>query len=468
MKLSINNFKTIRELKGFNFNSINIISGVNSSGKTSFIQFLLLLKQTIEAQLASPQLVFDNLGVYENLVFKKDTNNQIGFELLFEKDEIDGKFQAVYGIETVSIKVDYVLQGKENIPSNIVITYNSPQMPRKEHFISFNREGDIYKVNTTYTTLFGKDFRELSGSYGTLNTISFIPLTFTTEIDNPDYRSVEDLEDLGLLDNNPKKLAPIAVQIKEMQEIINSIFNNISYIGPLREDPKDLYEANTKNKSIGNKGEFAAQFLEEEANTDVEFYDIMNNKVQKSTLSEAVKYWICDVFNLTKDIKAEKYKDSYIVKVVNHYGIESTIRQVGFGISQVLPIIVEGLRMDKNGILILEQPEIHLHPKVQSALFDFIYSLSLTGKKFVIETHSDHFITRMRRRVAESNANLENMISLCFVEQEKTEHKFNFFDLNDMGTLDYFPDDFVEQAEDDYKAIVKAQAEKRRNKKSTI
>jgi predicted ATPase len=148
-----------------------------------------------------------------------------------------------------------------------------------------------------------------------------------------------------------------------------------------------------------------------------------------------------------------------VVKVVNHYDVESTIRHVGFGISQVLPIIVEGLRMRKNGILILEQPEIHLHPKIQSMLFDFIYSLSLTGKKFIIETHSDHFITRMRRRVAEDNSNLSEKINLVFIEERETEHLFHKLNLDDMGTYDYFPNDFVDQSED-YDAIILAQAKK--------
>jgi len=275
--------------------------------------------------------------------------------------------------------------------------------------------------------------------------MSFIPLTFSTEID--------------IEEENTKKVISIAIQTKEIQEIINYIFSNVSYLGPLRKEPQDLYDANTKSKLVGNKGEYAAQFLEEEANTAVEYYDIASKELLQRTLSEAVKYWKCDVFNLAKDIKAEKYKDSFIVKVTNNYGVESTIRQVGFGNSQVLPIIVEGLRMNKNGILILEQPEIHLHPKVQSALFDFIYSMSLTGKKFLIETHSDHFITRMRRRVAECNDNLAEKINMVFVEQRETEHLFHKLDLDDMGTFKYFPDDFVEQTED-YDAIIMAQANK--------
>ena len=458
MKLSINNFKTIRELKGFNFNSINIISGVNSSGKTSFIQFLLMLKQTVEAHSAHSALIFDGnrvkLGDYDTLVYKKDASKSMGFELQFDKKDIDEKFQPIYGIEEVSVKVSYAQKDNSCVVSNIMITYNTPQMQRKDHSISFVKEDNTYKVDISkHTALFG-DFSELLENQGTLGGISFFPTIFLTETNNPNSE----------IDGTLKKRIAIEVKTKEIQDIVSSIFTNVSYIGPLREEPQDLYSSNGKNKYIGSKGEYAAQFFEEEANKTVEFFDIQKNELKEMLLSNAVKYWICDVFNLAKDIKAEKYKDSYVVKVVNHYDVESTIRQVGFGISQVLPIIVEGLRMNKNGILILEQPEIHLHPKVQSLLFDFIYSLSLTGKRFVIETHSDHFITRMRRRVAESSNNLSEKINLVFVEERESEHLFRKLNLDDMGTFDYFPKDFVEQTED-YGAIIMAQANKAKAKK---
>jgi predicted ATPase len=456
MKLSINNFKTIRELKDFTFNSINIISGVNSSGKTSLIQFLLMLKQTAEAQSTDPALKFDGnwikLGCPNDLVYEKNVNNHIVFELSFNKDEIDVYFQPVYGIENISVKIDYSIKDEKCYCSKICFLYQTPQKPRKEHFICFTNNYELFKVETD-TALFGKEFMDLIGKEGNLNLTSFIPSTFSTDINNPDYPE---------LDKNPNKRITIEVKTKEIQSIVLKFFANISYIGPLRAEPSDWYQAG-RNKYIGSKGEYAAQFFEEESENTVDFYPIIDDGIigQKQTmpLSEAVKYWICDVFHLAKDIMAEKDNDKYIVKIINHYGVESTIRQVGFGISQILPIVIEGLRMDKNGLLVLEQPEIHLHPKVQSALFDFIYSMSLTGKRFLVETHSDHFITRMRRRVAESKNGLHKNINMVFVEQRVTEHLFRKLDLSDMGTFSYFPDDFVEQS-DDYDAIIMAQANK--------
>jgi len=450
MKISIKNFKTISELNGFDFNSINIISGVNSSGKTSFIQFLLMLKQTLEMQSANPALIFDGnwikLGNFADLVYKKDRNNSIGFELQFDKEYIKDKFPAIYGIENVTVKAGYLLNRTEMYLSNIKISYQTSQ---RKHFVDFNYNNGSYKIHSD-SALLVNEFNELINTQGNINTISFFPTIFFAEIDNPKYPEY---------DKNPTTTTAIEVKIREIQNIVNDFFSSISYIGPLREEPQDLYSSNGKNKYIGSKGEYAAQFFEEEANNTVVFYDIQNSELIEMSLSSAVKYWICDVFNLAKDIKTEKYKDSYVVKIVNHYDVETTIRQVGFGISQVLPIIVEGLRMSQDGILILEQPEIHLHPKVQSMLFDFIYSLSLTGKKIIIETHSDHFITRMRRRIAESDNDLASKINLVFVEQRESEHLFQKLNLDDMGTFEYFPNDFVEQSED-YDAIIMAQARK--------
>ena len=448
MKLSIHNFKTIRELNGFNFNSINIISGVNSSGKTSFIQFLLLLKQTLEAVLANPALIFDGnwvrLGNVENLVYRKDKSNSIGFDLLLKKEEIKDIFPEILEIEQIKVETTYSFFKNELQLAIVGIQYLAKN---RNHTISFFRnENGTYNVNSDTQLFVGEKIVEILGNSGELNFVSFFPLMFTTS----DIDSRNSYE----------------IKTKAVQNIIKEEFNKISYIGPLREKPQDSYESTTnKNRYIGSKGEFAAQFLEEEANNEVVFYDVENKATKKMPLSNAVEYWICDYFKLAKNITAEKDNDRFKVKVINQYDVESTIRQVGFGISQVLPIVVEGLRMPKDGILILEQPEIHLHPKVQSMLFDFVYSLSLTGKKFVIETHSDHFITRMRRRVAEDYNNLAEKINLVFVEQREAEHIFRKLNLDEMGTFDYFPPNFVEQTED-LDAIIIAQAKKAISKQS--
>jgi len=217
-------------------------------------------------------------------------------------------------------------------------------------------------------------------------------------------------------------------------------------------------------KSVGSKGEFTAQILQEEALTYIDFNKIENQEngisyiEKKEEFAKAVKYWVCDYFEVAENIRAEKTNENYKIILTDKSGLETSIKHVGFGISQLLPIVVEGLRMQNKGTLIIEQPEIHLHPKLQSKLYDFLYGLMLQGKKVIVETHSSHFITRMRRRIAEDESNqMDNNIGLTFIEDDI----FRSIELDDYGTMDYYPDDFIEQSNTELRAIVKAQMKKR-------
>ena len=114
--------------------------------------------------------------------------------------------------------------------------------------------------------------------------------------------------------------------------------------------------------------------------------------------------------------------------------------------------------MPNNGRLIIEPPEAHVHPKIQSRLFDFLFGLTLQSKKVIVETHSSEFITRMRRRIAEDESNnMHEIINLTFIEKDI----FRTIELDDYGTLNYFPEDFIEPSDTELRAIVKAQMNKR-------
>jgi predicted ATPase len=260
-------------------------------------------------------------------------------------------------------------------------------------------------------------------------------------------------------------------KIDGIKTLINDFFKNIRYIGPLREQPKDEYSIKGENSFVGTRGEFLAEVLENHSNDTIEYYQLVENdglikyNLVKSKLIDAVRYWVCDIFNLSSDVYAIKNDDAYSIFLVNSAGIKTTIKHVGFGISQILPIIVEGLRIPRGGTLILEQPEIHLHPKIQSLLFDFLNSLVRHGKSVIIESHSDHLITRMRRRVAEDESNtLRNKINLTFIESNENSILFRNIDLDDFGTIEYFPKDFIEKPDIELKAILKAQMKKRLTK----
>ncbi len=454
MKISIENFKSIRSLQNFEIKPFMVLSGVNSAGKSSFVQLLLILKQTIQLNSASNPFDLESnlykVGDFSDIVYIKQLENKIKVSFEFNKNElikIKNSPVNIYNyLDDYKSKISFQFDFLENI---IVERFNiSIELPEsiKSPFISFNynKEKKTYSIEAN-DDIFGVGIWNENLTESNVNFLAFYPLYCDNKTD--------------------KKADKIFIEIDWVKSLIDSFLNNISYIEPNRKAPEDEYIYSKNQNSIGTKGQYTAQIIKEKASLLTEFYKITeleygskyeleNNK----TLIEAVKYWMCDVFEVAEDIKAEKVDESYKIILINKSGLKTSIKHVGFGISQLLPVVVEGLLMSKKGTLIVEQPEIHIHPKIQSQLFDFLYGLIKQGKKVIVETHSSHFITRMRRRIAEDESNkMDDTIGLTFIEG----NIFRSIELDDYGTMDYYPINFIEQSNTELKAIIKAQMKKR-------
>lgn len=142
------------------------------------------------------------------------------------------------------------------------------------------------------------------------------------------------------------------------------------------------------------------------------------------------------------------------------------LTSIGVGVSQVLPTLVMGLIAPRGTTFLLEQPELHLHPRVQSILADFLLGLTWVGKQCIIETHSEYLINRLRRRVAEDHSNkLMDKINIYFVEREKGKSKFQKVDLNEFGAVINWPKGFFDEGPGEAQLIMTAAMEKRRQAK---
>ena len=146
------------------------------------------------------------------------------------------------------------------------------------------------------------------------------------------------------------------------------------------------------------------------------------------------------------------------------------IPDVGFGISQVLPILVEGMMAPPSSTIIMEQPEIHLHPKMQAELADlFIDILQLQTKRkssikkyLIIETHSEYIIKRIRRRIAEGVISPKH-VAIYFVNPRNKEHpdtaEIQLAPISKDGTIEW-PEDFYMTELEDEMAFFKAKMRK--------
>ncbi len=112
------------------------------------------------------------------------------------------------------------------------------------------------------------------------------------------------------------------------------------------------------------------------------------------------------------------------------------IKNVGYGVSQVLPIITELLTEPPNSCFAVQQPEVHIHPKAQAALGDILYTLALTeNKKFLIETHSDFIIDRLRTVYRESKNDNKPSAQIVFFEHNTKGNNLHCIEISEDGEL---------------------------------
>jgi len=477
MKISIHNFKAIGSILDYEIKPLTILSGNNSSGKSSFLQIFLLLKQTLEIDSTKLPLFIQgkyySAKSYIDLINGKDIskNLEVSFSIdkwEFEKygDNIVKSIFDSFPNYTCKLDLTYSFNGVSLIINKFVLTYTSDG---KNNYVKFVRrkEGNQCIIESNNEYFIRSNFDDIPPKFTNIFYSAFFPYSYEVVR----YKAID----------NPKKGEPQLIDEIKGNEFTNldsvksyfeNFFNEMYYIGPLRIEPKDSYPASTEINFVGIKGENTAQILESRHNEAIEVYlpvfedDLIRYELKNTTLIEATNFWMCDVFKFGTKLYSKDVGESYTIILVNYSGVEISIKHVGFGISQILPIIVQGLLMNKGGTLILEQPEIHLHPKIQSWLFDFIHSLIIQDKNVIIETHSDHFITRMRRRVAEDeNSILNNKIKLTFIEQGEGDLIFKSININELGTYNVFPEDFIESPEKELKALLNAQIKKRISKR---
>ena len=478
MKLSINNFKSIKSLVDYELKPLTILSGINSSGKSSFIQLFLLLKETIDLDSSKFLLylkgeLFD-VKNYQDIIYKKDLSNflKVVFNLSkkdFEKfgDKVKKSLYDSFDEYQCQLEITFKLKDHDVYISDFILNYNLPEGGKKDQFVKFHqaKEGKTHCYVESNVSSFGNAlWTDKPDSFNSINYSSIFPISYETYKESIQLGPKGDTISDGIIEIEYPK-------IESIKSFMKAFFEELYYIGPLREMPKDEYLMKSTINSVGSKGQYVAQFLELNKDEIIEisiptFNETVAYHKDEMTLLNGVKFWFCDTFKICKDIYTKKIGESYVICLVNFDDVELTIKHVGFGISQILPIIVQGLIMSKTGTLILEQPEIHLHPKVQSLMFDFIYSLTLLGKSIIVETHSDHFITRMRRRIAEDETNfIKEKVNLTFIESGKNGVLFKDIPLDDYGSSNYFPEDFIEKNDVELSAIVKAQMKKRLSKK---
>lgn len=275
------------------------------------------------------------------------------------------------------------------------------------------------------------------------------------------------------------ELSRLPEQIYRASRYLEVFFaGTFRYLGPLRDEPKSLYPlgAALDPYDVGLRGEQTAAVLDLHKERKLNYISSksfaspeVSEAAIASTLGEAVVDWM-RYMELAENVETrDRGKLGHELKVFPAGAKRPhDLTHVGVGVSQVLPILVMCLLAEKDTTLVIEQPELHLHPLVQTRLADFFISMALLGKQCIIETHSEYLINRLRFRAARAPEDaLSSLIKTYFVEKHDGNSAFRNVIVNRYGAIPDWPAGFFDQSQDEAAEILRAAMLKRKKERES-
>lgn len=270
------------------------------------------------------------------------------------------------------------------------------------------------------------------------------------------------------------KTLPVFDAIEDF--LISYFSRSVKYLGPLRIEPLANYPSTglADPKNVGLKGENTAAVLHVNRGRHIRYSSPIEDEDGRLTLIDsatplyiACKTWLT-YLGVANDFQTlDTGKMGHLLRVkTNNADQWQDLTHVGVGVSQVLPIILMALLSDPGDMLIFEQPELHLHPRVQSRLCDFFIAVALSGRQCLVETHSEYMITRLRTRIAQSeNEDIKNLSSIYFVDKIEGASLFSKVDISRFGAIENWPRDFFDDNNKEVEMIIREAAQKKKRER---
>lgn len=356
--IQLKNFKCFEEQKVL-LRPLTLLAGLNSSGKSTIIQALLLLRQSyLENLLPNVGLTLNGklaqLGTAKDALFEEADDDEIGFEL------------------------------RDDLPASLELRFSYREESDVLTLKDWNVTGKIWD-----TSLFGDGFQYLKAER----------------------------------------------------------------IGPRTSFEMSDYEVR-HHRQIGSSGEYAIHFLSSFGSEIVDLPALCHPMASSHTLQSQVEAWMTEISpGMRLNIKPHSDMDLMTFNVTYSLGhqvgsSEYRPTNVGFGITYALPIVVSVLAAHPGGLVIVENPEAHLHPRGQVKLGELLSLASTSGVQILIETHSDHVLNGIRLAVRQGKAEYSR-VALYHSKWERggRSPSLTLLSIDPTGRLSEWPEDFFDEME---------------------
>jgi predicted ATPase len=236
--------------------------------------------------------------------------------------------------------------------------------------------------------------------------------------------------------------------VADLTLAMERLFKRIHYLGPLRGYPKRSYLwSGEVPESVGWRGERAIEALLAARSRKI----TRGFKKRSQPFEKVIARWLHEM-ELVESFRAQpiaKHRKDYEIRVKTHRNrSEVNLTDVGFGLSQVLPVIVQCFYPGSHSIVLFEKPEIHLHPRVQASLADLFIEAIIAREdrkdrnlQLLVESHSEHFLRRLQRRIAEEVLSPEQ-VAIYFCEPGLDGSVIHELDVDLFGNIRNWPENF--------------------------
>jgi hypothetical protein len=483
-RLDITNVRAFEGEHSAEFAAITLIYGPNSAGKSSLIKTLGLLKQTlgpgvISAQEDRPPLLLEgpivDFGSFANVVNRHEADKELGFGVQFS--EPGDETRTVYAglkfmtqrearalsrrrprdaakLDELSASVAFQTAaelGGGGLSDGGRVRFDRDPFTDRFHLAS---EG-----NRALAALMGARVRELQDLGRTTDAdaarymrnqlgeragdaapLQFLGKGFFPAL--PDGRTFDNPQ------TEKRYGAWFAESMYERALALSDLLEGLAYLGPMRAAParfEALSRSGERSKEVGATGEHVTRLLADSTNG----------------VLEKVNHWLTNELEIGYRLEVTRVKtgkgleigDLYATSLIDDRGTRMTPQDVGFGISQVLPVVVQ-LLANTNATICIEQPEIHIHPRLQAQFGDLVLeSISpANNNQVIIESHSEHLVRRLQRRLRKRGERPEydwlkpEHIAVNYVSRAAAGAVLKRLPLNDDGDFKKeWPDGFFEE-----------------------
>ena len=418
--IRVKNFKSWKESPKVELAPLTGFFGTNSSGKSSLLQMLLLLKQTLgtdEILFFGDENSLVNLGSFREVIHGHKLEATLGLEFGCKLD--------------TPFTIDEFYSDKSDLPpvpslTTDSFTFNASILWSNDELVVENKP---YRVKVGNEKLIVDEGNYREQIYGTTSSI------------------------LGHKD----------MATDQLSFEFRKLFKHFYSLGPNRIQPKRSYHWDDKDPTdVGLWGDKVIDALLCAHMRRVK----ISKQGEAVTIEDRISEWLREMdlaYSFSLEPIGALKDDNYEVRIQKSATSPAvTLADMGYGLADVLPMLVLCYYTPEGSILILEQPGIHLHPKAQADLADLLIEvITERNLQILIESHSEHLLTRLQLRIAEQKITA-NETALYFCENENGVSTIKSLDVDDLGNIKNWPKDFFGNVRGDLVKMTREQMKRQK------